>query len=154
MVKGQVEAGWYIPWLFSPKVFGVVNPAYADLPYNGLILIILWVPTIFLVLMGCRKAFRQDRGVFYLSTISIGIILVGYGILSFGQRTPESWGGYRSFKFFSYFLPLFIASGLILLRDISFNPGRRVVPLLFSLALALGIGSSAYACHLATPPNT
>ena len=68
------------------------------------------------------------------------VILTGYIILSFIGRTDVGWGGYKSYKLLSFFLPLVLLSFMILFRNIKFTPEHRilyVLPLSFAVLIVM-----------------
>ena len=150
IIMGRVGAGWFMPW-FSPDVISgvtfILSKDFMHLqPSTTLIRAILSIPLILVVAFGFLNTGKTDRKLFLLAGSSLFVVLTGYTILSFMGRTEIGWGGYKSYKLISFFLPLVLLSSLILYRNIEFTlkyRGRYV--LLLSLAALIGCnGYSAY----------
>lgn len=135
----NVQAGWYMP-LFSPDaIFGIMVSNMAALrPHSGFIRIILSIPLLLIMALGFLNAYRTDRKLFLFSGVSLVVVIVGYTILSFTGKTEVGWGGYKSYKLISFFLPLILLSSLSLFRNMNFTGKYRINYLLpFSLVILI-----------------
>lgn len=133
ITTGHETAGWFIPWYFS--VFGVKNGnPYFHAALScvlGLVIIIsLW------------KEYNRNRTLFLLSTAFLLTLLSGFAMLCFmGRSDTLGWGGYKSYKLFSFFLPLILAGSLTVSRNIG---GMRLYRILCIACLTVTIVGSGY----------
>ncbi len=142
-LMGKVEAGWHMP--FSPDaIFGLtIKNVYTQL-HTKIIRLILSIPLVLIIALGFLNARKTDRKLFLLAGSFVFVVMIGYIILSFLGRTEISgWGGYKSYKLLSFFLPLILLSSLILYRNMEFTPLRRI-PYFLPLSLVVLIGCNIY----------
>jgi len=145
LFAGSAQAGWYMP-LFPPEaILGLTIKNLNIHYYTCPIIHIYRIPLLLIFAIGFVNAYKNDRTLFYLAGSSVFVILTGYIILSFIGRTDVGWGGYKSYKFLSFFLPLVLLSFMILFRNIKFNPEHRILyilPLSFAVLIIFIIHSS------------
>jgi len=142
-----VHAGWFIPWMSPDTVFGlrIMENLYLLSP-TGLMRYLLSIPPVLVLLFGLRKAHSDDRNVFILAGSSILFIVIGYAVLAFLGRVDGAWGGYKSYKLLSFFLPLGLLASLTLFRNMerpSTGLTRSVVP----VALGVLIGCNVFSAY-------
>lgn len=149
LFMGGVEAGWFMPW-FSPdtilgltlKVINLIIP-----PYNEFIRTSLSIPLslliVIIMLFGLLAAYKTSRKIFILAGSFLLVMVSGYELLSYMGQTDAGWGGYKSFKFLSFFLPLLLLSSLIWFRNarLTFARGTGI---LSSVILALLVGVNIF----------
>jgi hypothetical protein len=142
---GRSSSGWFIPWMSPDTVFGLSTMENLGLQsHTGLMRYILSIPPIIILIFGLRRAYKDDRNVFILAGSSIFIMVIGYTVLAFVGRVEDTWGGYKSYKLLSFFLPLVLMASLILFRNIEFTARgqiRNVLPLLLGVLIGCNIFS-------------
>lgn len=112
--RGRDVAGWFIPFLSPDVVFGLFKTEL-HLPYfrpshPAWMRVAVSMPLVALIFLGIIKNWPTKRRTALLSTIFVVYLFGGYVALSYLGRTDEGWGGYKSYKFISYYLPLLLMS--------------------------------------------
>lgn len=133
----KAEAGWHIGWLFPDAFFGFTFKHWDLQPHSEWIRLAIGLPLLTLIITGFMLAYKKDRRMFILASMSVLPILAGYFLLARPDPSKANWGGYKSYKLLSYFLPLVIAASLILFRNLRFNRESRVGFVLPGLLLLL-----------------
>jgi hypothetical protein len=106
IIKGNSNNGWFIPWDFS--IFGMEMHSYIE--YAALLLLASFV------LGGIVKRFQTDEPSTLLALTTLAFCAGGFAILAIAGATAKAgYGGYKSFKFLSFYWPMFLASSLLLL---------------------------------------
>lgn len=142
--QGNVPVGWHIPLITPEGVFGLTfNDVYLQMPFTNVALSVLLAVVIG---AGFVHAYKTDRRLFLLALSLVGLIILGYLILAIPDRTAGGWGGYKSYKFLSFFLPQVLLGSLLLFRSLQFAPKKRIYYLL-NLPLAALIGCSIVSCR-------
>ena len=67
-------------------------------------------------------------------------------MLAFMDRIETGWGGYRSYKFLSFFLPQVLLGSLILFRNVEFTAENRILRPLPCLLIVL-LMFNVYSCY-------
>ncbi|MBN1594914.1 hypothetical protein JW933_03210 [candidate division FCPU426 bacterium] len=119
MERAMIPAGWFIPWL--PAVFKYMAARHPKLQLFHILHIMLHIAFLSFVLWGFISAYRQHRRNFWIALYFAGFVLGGYAVLSFLGR-DEYWGGYKSFKWLSFFLPFAIMSCFLIFQKTSMPP--------------------------------
>jgi len=108
---------------------------------------ILYVPLgiflIVVVLLGLLRVCKADFSLFLLAASFLCVSWTGYVILAFAGRTPAGWGGYKSYKLLSFFLPQVLLSSLLLFRNVELQMKHRV----YVLLLLMFLGGNTYTCY-------
>lgn len=117
---GVIQAGWFIRLLtpaaffgFDPKPLFVGNARfvwYRELLPAGICL---------MALAGYRRSFRDARALAVTGLSVLCIVGLGYLMLAYSGRTDSGWGGYKSFKLLSFFLPQLVACSFVGIDSIS-----------------------------------
>lgn len=142
IAQGRFAVGWHFPLIGLDAVLGLtfdnvylqdhINVAHATIS------ILLAV----LIVAGYVGAYKKDRRLFLLAASSVLPILLGYIILALPNRMGSGWGGYRSYKLLSFFLPQVLLGVLIVFRNVQF---ARKGPIYYLLPLSL---ASLLACSM------
>ena len=99
--------GWFVPWLFPSGLFTIPRAfpwAGVDAPIP--VSLALGVSFVALVVLGLVETYRHDRARFVTVLGWMVPIVVGTTVLAYLDRSPEGWGGYSSYKFLSFFVPV------------------------------------------------
>ena len=138
-LKGVV-AGWFIPWISPAAFFGLSGmndfSRYAHLPWQaeaslGLVLGVL-------VAAGLAGAWRRERDTFFAAFSFLLVIGGVYGYLILKDRDTSGLGGYKAFKWISFFAPVLWCSALLIVREAQPRPLARWAQQLLALALIAG----------------
>ncbi|MBN1595630.1 hypothetical protein JW933_06870 [candidate division FCPU426 bacterium] len=115
--RGQVEAGWFISWLFPDFLLGFTFKHPDLVPGGGWKRVLISAGLLWLLASGMLHTFGKDRRLFWLAICLLGMILGGYALLAFAGRTDKGWGGYKSYKFVTFFLPILLAVFYLRFRE-------------------------------------
>jgi hypothetical protein len=137
LVMNKVEAGWHIHWLFPDAFFGFTFKHWNFQPHSDWIRLAITIPVLTLIVTGLVVAYKKDRRLFILAVVSVLPILTGYFLLARPDAAKAEWGGYKSYKLLSFFLPLVMLGSLILFRNLRFNSESRIAFVLPGLLLLL-----------------
>lgn len=147
---GKVVAGWHVPWFSLDGIFGIFISGQPLGPNTKFISMILSVILFVVLSLGFFKAYKEERYYFYFVGSGLFVVIMGYILLSYQGRTPTEWGGYKSYKFLSFFLPIILLSSLILFRKIeliSRNRMRYFFQVFFILLIGGNFFSSSLLAH-------
>jgi hypothetical protein len=133
------QAGWFLPFFSPDYLFGLSyqnSPYTAEDPHIQLVAAIA-VSTVafFWVLVACRRARATTIGLW----ISCCVVYTGSVILAFYGGDGQI-GGYKSFKFATYFLPLFVAAIVCLFDIVPAAWTRLSLVLKFVVVVSLSAG--------------
>ncbi len=142
-VMGEVNAGWFIPWIPPDTLLGLTGSGITLVCPSAALRVVVSITALFLIAYGLMHAHRTSWRSFSLAMATFIMVYIGYTILAYQYRTAESWGGYKSFKLICFFFPLIICSSFLLFRDFSFRSFQTPI----ALALLLG---NFYSCSLLT----
>ena len=144
--KATLRFGWFIPWISPDSLFGLMAMDNSSLQsHTGLLRYVLTIPLAVMMIVGFLHAYEADRKLFLLAGSTTFVVLIGYVILTFIGRSESNWGGYKSYKLLSFFLPLVLLSSLILFRNIEFTSNgqmRYCLPLLLAVLIGFNLYSS------------
>jgi hypothetical protein len=146
ILKSRANFGWFIPWISPDTFFGLTTMKNLSLQsHTGPMRYILSTPLIIIMALGFVNAYKADGKLFLLAGSSVFVIVIGYIILAFIGRIEGSWGGYKSYKLLSFFLPLVLLSSLMLFRKLEFTLQDQIrdpLPLLLSMLVGCNLYSS------------
>lgn len=115
---GGVKAGWFIPWLTPDRYLGL-------LPYGNLARVLptglqvaISLPLLGVCVWGLAQTFRDDRDAFCFATSLLLVVGSGYFLLAIQESEGGRLGGYKSYKFISFFLPAMLLASWTLFRRI------------------------------------
>ena len=94
---------------------------------------------------GWRRTARSEPRVLALAATVAAAVVAGYVVLCFTGRGEHGWGGYKSFKLLSFFLPFLLLGGLLLFRDLKWRRPRDAAE-----AVALGCLGLLVAANLSS----
>jgi len=113
---GGVKAGWFIPWLTPDRYLGF-------LPHGTLALVLPLVPRTILSLallglcvLGLARTFRDDPDAFCVAASTLFVVWSGYFLLALLDQEGGQLGGYKSYKFVTFFLPMLLLASWTLFR--------------------------------------
>lgn len=152
-LMAKVDAGWYMPWFSPDIVFGIpLNEIYL---HSGFERTVVSIPLVFFIILGFFNIHKTEWRPILFAGSSLSVILVGYTLLSYMGKAEVGWGGYKSYKFLSFFLPLMILSSLNLFSKIQLTSINRMSYLLtFILTILIGLNVlSAYKNSSAVKKN-
>jgi len=136
------DAGWFVKIIPPPKIFGLISfitrfRPFDSLPLPTILLLYVYILMLFLFLSIFAGFYqlRKKKSPFFFPSLAIFIALTtGFLIFSFLGRTDQGWGGYKSFKFIAYFLPLYLMSALVIFHDLNLKNQTKNI-LVMSAAL-------------------
>ncbi len=141
-----LASGWFIPWISPDSLFGLIAMDNSSLQsHTGLLRYVLSIPLAVMMIVGFVHAYEADRKLFLLAGSTTFVVLIGYVILAFIGRIEGSWGGYKSYKLLSFFLPVVLLGSLMLFRNLDFTLKDRIrdpLPLLLAMLLGCNLYSS------------
>ena len=143
---GSVDAGWHLPLLFPVAFFGLTFENWALTPHDTWLQVALSAALIGLTLLGLAAAYRTDRKLFFIAISCLLPILAGYFLLARPREPAGAWGGYKSYKLLSFFLPLVLLGSLLSFRDLKVSPNTRSGYLLLFLSAVL-FGCTAFSSY-------
>ena len=146
IAQGNFPVGWHIPLIALDAVFGLTFNDVSLQGHMNLARITVSVLLGVLTVAGYVVVYKKDRKLFLLAASSVLPILLGYVILAFPDRTGSGWGGYRSYKLLSFFLPQVLLGVLIVFRNLQFARKDRTYYFL-PLALAVLLACSMVSCY-------
>jgi hypothetical protein len=144
--RKQSAFGWFL-WVLTPETlagFTLKKTNLAPHPF--------WTRTLLSFLMvgllgwGMKTTYKKDRSVFVLSTTILGAVVTGYLILSYLGRGEEGWGGYKSYKLISFFLPFYLLVFGLFFKDLKF-PLKNKRSIVAGICLVLLLGVNIYSAH-------
>jgi hypothetical protein len=145
MYRASGQAGWHVPLLSPGSVLGFTLDQPDLRLQTGLLGVSVLIFCVFLIAFGLMDAFRKDLRLFALAILILAALAAGYLALAYPGEPEDAWGGYKSYKLISFFLPLFLLSSLVALRNLEFRRTQiRVLPMLALLVLTAGNGISSY----------
>lgn len=115
LLMGRTEAGWFFPLLSLDKWLGWTWGDRSLQHGPGLISGIISIILATTVALGIWKQYWQKRDLALLAVSFLLPILGGYLILGFTGQVNGHWGGYRSFKFVAYYLPVLLLSSFLII---------------------------------------
>ena len=146
VAQGNFAVGWHIPLLSLAAVFGLTFDDVYLQNHITLASVTFSILLAGLAVAGYVDAHRRDRKLFLLAFSSVVPILLGYVILAFPDRTGSGWGGYRSYKLLSFFLPQVLLGALIVFRNAQF--GRKdLTSHILRVSFAVLLVCSAVSCY-------
>lgn len=117
LLRGTQEAGWHMPEFLLDVVFGFTSN-HPDLsPHSLLTRLGLSLALGMVVLAGFRDAWQKDKPIFMLAAGSLSMILAGYAAWCWIGRGEQGFGGYKSYKWISFFLPWILACAMLAFRE-------------------------------------
>ncbi len=138
VARGSEAAGWFMPWLSPEALVGLTLKVTDLTPNPGWVRLALSLAVLAMVAWGWLRTAREDRGSLVLAVALCGTVIVGYAVLCFTGRVDQGWGGYKSYKLVSFFLPFLLLAACLLFRKVELRPRRRSdVVVLACLALLL-----------------
>lgn len=149
------QSGWHVSFFTPGSIFGFTldSPDFASQTgFIGLALSALLAGCVFL---GIRDTAKNDRKLFLLCSSLLMAMILGYVLLAYPMERRQ-WGGYKSYKMISFFLPLFLLASLPVVRNIELRRnGFRAFPIALLVIL---LGGNAISCYYAgrwmrTAPN-
>ncbi len=125
--------GWHFP-LFTPDtIFGfTLNHVNLEAHHLSKRILLSLIPTAVAV-WGLLRCYRKDKQTFFLLFSILFTTLVFYFVYAFSGKHEEGWGGYRSYKILSFYLPLIILSGLHLFSGVEFSSRKPKAVLLSAI---------------------
>jgi hypothetical protein len=143
--RGRDLVGWFIPWQSPDTIFGLgIKNAYLH-PHSNTPRILLSVLIALIVGWGLL-AVKKEKHVFWSAIIFLSSVTAGYLALCLMGHTREGWGGYKSFKWISFFIPFVLASSLLIFRHVQLSFSDRKNILLLFLGIML-IGFNLYSAY-------
>jgi hypothetical protein len=141
--------GWYFP-LFTPDtIFGfTLNHVNLEAHHLSKRILLSLIPSAVAV-WGLLRCYRKDKQTFFLLFSVFFTTLVLYLIYAFGGPHEEGWGGYRSYKILSFYLPWIILSGLHLFSEVEFS-SRTPKAVLLSLVCCVFLLMNIYSTVMIT----
>ncbi|MFH1825128.1 MAG: hypothetical protein ABH873_07910 [Candidatus Firestonebacteria bacterium] len=113
----NVLCGWFISWISIDTALGFV-PGKFRLSSPLVIMVVLTGILLIPVIHGLVNIFKKNKEIFIISIFFIVIIIFGTLVLATKSDPVEhGFGGYKQFKFITFFLPLLLASLLIIFKD-------------------------------------
>ena len=146
VAQGSFAVGWHIPMISLDSVFGLTFGNVDLLGHMTVARVTASILLAGLAVAGYVDAHRKDRKLFLLAFSLAAPILLGYVILAFPDRTGSGWGGYRSYKLLSFFLPQVLLSALIVFRNAQFAP-KDLTSHILRLSFAVLLISSGVSCY-------
>lgn len=143
------RTGWFVPLIFPDVVLGIVADR-SDLENTHIAVHLALAVLLFsLLLWGLVRTYRSRPQRFLATSACLISVYTGYFLLAFLWRTDSGWGGYKSFKFLSFFLPLIVCSWMLWIPQfegparLTENRIRSMALLIFALAvIGSGVTSS------------
>lgn len=145
VMLAKIEAGWYMPWFSPDTIFGLTFSKVYLNAHKWFIRFLLSVPLLIIIVCGFIKAYKRDLRILLLSGSFLFVLLAGYIMLCYMGRADVGWGGYKSYKLLSFFLPLILLSSLILFSNEELPSNHRVyylLPISLTLLIACNFFSS------------
>jgi hypothetical protein len=145
---GGAKHGWYHPLITPAASYGLAwHPVKLDQPASAdSFSTILSILATMIIALGFANAYSKNRRLFILAASSVFPVLIGYTMLAFMDRIETGWGGYRSYKFLSFFLPQVLLGSLILFRNVEFTAENRILRPLPCLLIVL-LMFNVYSCY-------
>jgi hypothetical protein len=144
--KGAAATNWgaypiFSPWLIQRLTLN--HPMLSRLSLAMFIAIIAMF--VFILFLGWAKALREDKKIIYLALLNLALIVLGYIGLGYLGRTEDGWGGYKSFKLITFFLPLVMLDFFVFVQHMNFRTRDIINQILNGIAvllfiISLGIG--------------
>lgn len=145
-LMGTVHAGWYIPCFSLDVIFGLsCLPMYDNYP-NALWHLGFSVVLLCAMVYGYARLLRNDRQSFLLSISCFAFVALGYCALCILGKTDLGWGGYKSYKWLSFFMPLVIASSLPLFRLTDSGRGHKLLTAILLALVVWNFGVATCLC--------
>jgi hypothetical protein len=141
-IYASAEAGWFIVWMAPVYVAGFMyeNPPFLEAVSGWRIdlalSIVVALAFIFAMYVAYRNGFRK--------IVALGVaclaVYAGCFVLAVMGRTNGVWGGYKSFKLLSFFLPFFGASLVSLV--VVLKSGHRRIDLAIKSIVVIAVITS------------
>jgi hypothetical protein len=137
---GSVKAGWFVPWMTLDRCLGFLPMGtLAEVLPTGqrAVVSLLFAATI---LWGLIKTFRHDPDAGCFAVATLTTVCSGCFLLALQEQEAGRLGGYKNYKFISFFLPVFLLASWTVLRQL--QDWRSVVrspAWVAALALILGV---------------
>ncbi len=141
--------GWYFP-LFTPDtIFGfTLNRVNLEAPHLSKHVLLSAIPVVVAVL-GLIRCYRKDKQTFFLLFSFLFTAISLYLVCAFGGSHEQGWGGYRSYKILSFYLPFIILSGLHLFSEVEFS-SRKIKAVLLSSVCCIFLLANGYSTVMLT----
>ena len=147
IARGHESAGWFIPWL-SPDTVAGLTFGHTDLsPHEPALRVILSVAVLAVLVWGWRCTARSEPRVLVLAAVIAAAVVAGAAALAFTGRAEQGWGGYKSFKLLSFFLPFLLLGGLLLFRDLQWRRPRGTAEAVALACLGLLLAGNLISAH-------
>lgn len=138
LARSKDIAGWFHPLLAPDVVFGFfrgnLNLPYFEPRHPVWQSVGASAAALLFIGYGLKKSWDGHRQTGLLSALWIGYILAGYLLLAYAGREQAGWGGYKSYKFIAYYVPLLLLAGL---RGYEYLLSFKRGPWLYAAALLL-----------------
>ncbi|MBU0761931.1 MAG: hypothetical protein KKD39_02805, partial [Candidatus Altiarchaeota archaeon] len=118
-LMGSVKAGWFIPILDPKQIFGVDMFYHLYVSHFDALSFLV----VAFVLAGIIKLYKTERDVFLVCAAFFVSLVVGYLYLcvlndGVSDVAGEGWGGYKHYKFLSFFIAPVLISSLVFFRSV------------------------------------
>ncbi len=115
---GSVKAGWFVPWMTLERCLGFLPlGTLRDVLPAGLCaaMSLLFVIAI---LWGLIKTFRLDPDAGCFAAATLITVCSGCFLLALQEQEAGQLGGYKNYKFISFFLPVFLLASWTIFRQL------------------------------------
>jgi signal peptidase I len=148
----DVIAGWDMPVLSPDQIFGLVGNNVWMQPEPVFLRILLSLPIILLLIFSLYFLFKKERREFFLFGSYLGFVIIFYCYLFIKESLSPSFSGdgYKAYKLFTYFIPIFLLTGFYYFKNFEFtftqkNFGKKIAIIAFLCLIIMGNIWSAFA---------
>jgi hypothetical protein len=139
--RSSEVAGWFIPWQSPEAIVGLTlkttdlagNPPYLRFVLSdGVLAMGAW---------GWRRIARRDAGALVFPATVVAAVILGYIVLCYAGSSDGVWGGYKSYKLISFFLPFVLLGACLLFQSASAQPRNKRELVVLACLVALLVGN-------------
>ncbi len=147
VARSREAAGWFVPWLSPDTVVGLTLGQTDLSPHRPALRVILSLAVLAVLAWGWRRTAPSEPRVLALAATVAAAVVAGYVLLCFTGRGEQGWGGYKSFKLLSFFLPFLLLAALLLFRDLRWRRPRVAAEAAAFACLALLLTANLSSSH-------